>query len=81
MVPMPGHGGLLDDLEADPPGDHQHPARPDAVGPCAGPENGVAHDLVDGVVAADVLADAGQRRPAGSNRPAACRPPVRSKTG
>src|ERR1019366_9595253 len=67
-----GDGGLLDDLEADPTTNHQDPL---VQGRQAG-QDGPTHELVEGVVAAYVLAQdkqaaggveqAGRMEPAGS---------------
>ncbi len=70
-----GHHRLLHQLEARPAADQQH-----GLGERrAAGEELAADQLVQGVVPADVLAQA-QQVAAASNNAAACRPPVRSKT-
>ena len=72
----PGGHRLLHDLEADPAADAEHRRRR-APAPAQQP---LADGLVHRVVPADVLADHDRGRRRRSNRPAACTPPVLSKT-
>ena len=74
-TPDAGGDGLLDDLEADPAA---HARARDGRG-LAGEQPG-ADDLVDRVVPADVLAHDERRRRSRRTGPAACSPPVESKT-
>ena len=74
---IPASQGLLHDLERCAAGHHQHMLgeRQSSV------ERDAPDELVDRIVAADVLAQELQvARPPASNRAAACRPPVRSNT-